>query len=182
MAGTGAGTVTEPRPLSEAERKTLAELLDREAKTGAGQAPSTRTGQPWQALVNLSLPRRGDKDHKTDLVMAGEVVYLTDEEAAQFNRHGGRDGRQVEVLRRVPGGVTGNTVPRVAPRAVSGRVNQPPPPPPGSDAPRPDPPGSSAIQYAEPAIPEAHEPTAGTENVDHGDAVDLPPRQQRARR
>ena len=33
----------------------------------------------------------------------GETVYLTDEEARQFNRKGVRDGRQVDVVRKLSG-------------------------------------------------------------------------------
>jgi hypothetical protein len=165
-------TASAPKPLTAAEKRTLDDLL---ARSSAGQPPAARIGEPYQALIALSLPRRGDAGRQTDLVMPGEVVHLTDEEAAAFNRHGPKDGRQVEVLRKLDG-PAGNTVPRVAPRAVSGRVLQPPPPPPGSDSPRPDPPGSSAVQYAEGVIPEAAEPLPGTENAERADAVDLPPR------
>lgn len=178
-----AQAVTEPaRPLTEDEKKVLRDLMSRE---NAWTGPATRIGEPYAALVNLSVPRRGDKDRASDLVMAGETVYLTDEEARQFNRHGNRDGRQVEVVRKLsgPDGSRGE-LPRILPRAVSGRLFRPPPPPPGSDAARPDPEGSSSVQVLEDGnAPE----TAGamsaepSEMADHlrdtavPDAVDLPP-------
>ena len=51
----------------------------------------------YQALINLSVPRRGDKDKQTDIVHAGETVELDDDLAAQFLRHDDRSGRQVDV-------------------------------------------------------------------------------------
>jgi hypothetical protein len=169
------------KPLSAEEEKQLSDLM---VRASAGKAPSVRVGEPYIALINLSVPRRGDKDHATDLVMAGETVHLTDEEAAAFNRHGNRDGRQIEVVRKVKEGDQGMAG-RVHPRAVSGLIRQPPPPPPGSDQPRPDPEGSSQIQVIEPSggrVPEAHDPLPGDENHDHADAVDIPPRAARGRR
>ena len=75
----------------------------------------------------------------------GETVYLTAEEARSFQRHGARDGRQVEVLRKLTGpDGTSEAGPRLLPRHVSGKLFRPMAPPPGSDAPRPDPEGSSA--------------------------------------
>jgi hypothetical protein len=178
-----AATVTqEVRPLTDDERKSLNELL---ARDSAFEAPSVRRGEPYVALINLSVPRRGDKERATDLVYAGDTVYLTAEEAAAFNRHGVRDGRQVDVVRKLSG-PDGSREPvgLIPPRAVSGRIFRPVPPPPGSDAPRPDPEGSSAIQYVDaPAIPESSQPQPDpSEMADHlrseplPDAVDLPPR------
>jgi hypothetical protein len=178
-----AATVTqEVRPLSDAERESLNKLL---ARDSAFEAPSVRRGEPYVALINLSVPRRGDKERATDLVYAGDTVYLTAEEAASFNRHGNRDGRQVDVVRKLsgPDGSRGE-LPKIPPRAVSGRIFRPVPPPPGSDAPRPDPEGSSAIQvYDEAPIPERDQPQPDpSEMADHlkseplPDAVDLPPR------
>jgi hypothetical protein len=174
-----AATATEARPLTDAERDTLAKLLARDKGS-----PSTRIGEPYVALVNLSVPRRGDKDRATDLVMAGETIYLTEEEARAFNRHGARDGRQIEVVRKLSGpDGSHEPVPKVPPRAVSGRLFRPTTPPPGSDAPRPDPEGSSAIQYlAEGRAPEGVEPASPEpgEMADNlratADALDLPPR------
>ncbi len=183
-----ADTVTaaeQARPLTEEEKRALRDLMARE---NAWAGPATRVGEPYVALVNLSVPRRGDKDRQTDLVHAGETLYLTEEEARQFNR---REGRQVDVVRKLsgPDGSRGE-VPRILPRHVSGRLFRPPPPPPGSDAPRPDPEGSSRIQVIEDGnAPE----TAGamsaepSEMADHlrasasPDAVDLPPTRSRQR-
>ena len=152
--------------------------------------PATRAGEPYLALINLSVPRRGDKDRQSDLVMAGETVYLTAEEARQFNRKGNRDGRQVDVVRKVSGpDGSREPLPRIPPRAVSGRLFRPAPPPPGSEAPRPDPEGSSAVQFleggkapegSEPMKPEPSEMAAHlTETV--VDAADLPPSRNRPR-
>ena len=66
-------TATENRPLTDAERTTLTDLLAREKGT-----PAARVGEPYMALACLSVPRRGDKDRNTDLVYPGETVYLTE--------------------------------------------------------------------------------------------------------
>ena len=178
-----------PKPLTADERETLTALL---ARDSALQAPAVRRGDPYMALINLSVPRRGDPGKQTDLVLAGETVYLTAEEAAAFNRHSRFDGRQIEVVRKISGpDGTHEPLPRVPPRAVSGRVVQPNIPPPGSDAPRPDPEGSSRVQYLDTdaaRVPERAEPQMDpAEMADQlstapvADAVDLPPRRGRAR-
>lgn len=177
-----AETATEARPLTEAERDTLAKLLARES---AFATPAHRVGEPYVALVNLSVPRRGDsKDRQTDLVYAGETVHLTREEAEAFNRHGVRDGRQVDVVRKLSGpDGTRDAAQRILPRQVSGRLFRAPMPAPGSDAPRPDPEGSSHIQVIEDGnAPEASgsvgaEPQemADVLSAPAQDAVDLPP-------
>jgi hypothetical protein len=177
-----AATAEVARPLTEDERSRLNDLLARDSQF---QAPAFRRGEPYQSLINLSGPGRGDKDKQCDLVYAGDTVYLTAEEAAAFNRHGVRDGRQVEVVRKIsgPDGTSGE-LPRIPPRAVSGRIFRPASPPPGSDAPRPDPEGSSAVQYVDaPAVPESSQPQPDpSEMADQlrsqplPDAVDLPPR------
>jgi hypothetical protein len=180
MPASGIKTAEAPSPLSEPERKQLEELLAR-----ASQSPNVRIGDPYIALINLSVPRRlvrgvdgKEPDNATELVMAGDTVWLTEEEAAKYLRHGPRDGRQVAVIRRATGAESSQLAPqRVPPRAVSGRLNAPPPPGPGDEGPRPDPPGSSQIQYMQPAdVPEAAEPVAGSENSIEQDAVDIPPR------
>ncbi len=179
-----AAAATDARPLTEEEKKTLRDLL---ARDSAFAGPAVRAGEPYVALINLSVPRRGDtKDRQTDLVMAGETIYLTEEEARAFNRHGNRDGRQVEVVRKLSGPDGSREAPPVIPpRAVSGRLFRPTVPPPGSDAPRPDPEGSSRVQYVqEGAAPETAGavPADPSEMADHlraavqQDAVDLPPR------
>jgi hypothetical protein len=176
------------RPLTEAEKKVLRDLMTRE---NAWATPATRIGDPHVALVNLSVPRRGDKDRQCDLVMAGETVYLTDEEARQFNRHGHQDGRQVEVVRKLSGPDGSRAeVQRVLPRAVSGRLFRPPVPGSGDVAPRPDPPESSRIQVIEDGnAPEAGgamaaDPSEMADNLSSApaaDALDLPPRRSRTR-
>ena len=176
-----------PRPLTDVERKTLDDLLARSSGT-----PATRVGEPYLALTALSVPRRGDKERMTDLVMAGETVYLTEDEARAFNRHGSRDGRQVDVVQKLSG-PDGSRVepPRIPPRALSGRLFRPTMPPPGSDAPRPDPEGSSAIQVLDDGrAPETGgsmqpEPSEMDDNLRAQplpDAVDLPPRNTRPAR
>lgn len=173
------------RPLTEDEKKVLRDLMTRE---NAWAGPATRIGEPYVALVNLSVPRRGDKDRQTDLVHAGETLYLTEDEARAFNR---RDGRQVDVVRKLsgPDGIRGE-LPRILPRQVSGRLFRPPPPPPGSDAARPDPEGSSRVQVIEDGnAPEVNgamsaEPSEMADVLSSAaapDAVDLPPRRSRTR-
>ena len=185
-----AESATEIRPLSAEEQATLDKLI---VRASAGKAPAARIGDAYEALVCLSVPRRGDsKDKQTDLVLAGETVHLTEEEARQFQRHGSRDGRQVAVIRRLSGpDGSREPLPRLLPRHVSGRLFRPPPPPPGSDAPRPDPEGSSRVQILEDGrAPETEGAMTAepAEMADHlrdsavADAVDLPPARSRARR
>jgi hypothetical protein len=172
-------TATEFKPLTAAEQHTLQDLL---ARSSAGQAPGVRIGDPYQAVTNISLPRRGDPTHQTDLVLAGDTLYLTPDEAQQLLRHGARDGRKIPVIR--PKNEMGEPLPRILPKQVSGSLRAPPPPQPGSDMPRPDPPGSSAVLIQEDAdIPEAHEPEAGSERdfPPDPDAEDIPPRRSRSR-
>jgi hypothetical protein len=177
---------TEARPLTDAERATLTGLLAREKGT-----PATRVGEPHVALTCLSVPRRGDKDRNTDLVYPGETVYLTEEEARQFNRKGTRDGRQTDVLRKVTGpDGSHETIPVLPPRALSGRLFRPAMPPPGSDTARPDPEGSSSIsvlddgrapENGEPARPDPSEMADHLRESVSADAADLPPRNARPR-
>jgi hypothetical protein len=176
------------RPLSDEEKRALRDLMARE---NAWATPATRIGEPYEALVNLSVPRRGDKDRQTDLVIAGETVYLTEDEARAFNRRGNRDGRQVDVVRKLSGpDGSREPLPRVLPRHVSGRLFRPAVPPPGSDAPRPDPEGSSRVQVIEDGnAPETEGAMSAepAEMADHlrdtvvPDAVDLPPTRHRTR-
>ena len=170
-------------PLTADEHATLDKLLAR-----SSGAPDVRVGEPYEALICLSVPRRGDKDRATDLVYPGEIVHLTEDEARQFNRKDARSGRQVDVVRKLSGpGGTHEPRQLVLPRAVSGRLFRPATPPPGSDGPRPDPAGSSAVQFLEGGkAPEGSEPMRpeASEMADHltesaADAVDLPPRRTR---
>ena len=183
-------------PLSAAERESLKALLARDA---ASKGPAGRIGEPYVALTCLSVPRRGDKDRNTDLVYPGETIYLTEEEARQFQRcDGGRDGRQAAVIRKLSGpDGSREPLPQVGanrsallPRHVSGRLFRPMVPPPGSDAPRPDPEGSSRIQVIDDGnAPEASGAMAPgpAEMAEHlrdstpADAVDLPPSRSRSR-
>lgn len=177
-------------PLSSAERESLKKLLARDSATSG---PAGRIGEPYEALTALSVPRRGDTDRQTDLVLKGETIYLTEEEARRFNRHDpGRDGRMTEVVRKLsgPDGSRG-PVPRLLPRHLSGRLFRPMTPPPGSDAPRPDPEGSSEVQVlddgrapeaAGAVAPEPSEMDAHLTGPAAPDALDLPPRRARAGR
>jgi hypothetical protein len=84
-------------PLSAIERENLKTLI---ARDSASKGPTGRIGEPYEALTWLSVPRRGDKDRATDRVPPGETVYLTEDEARQFERHDpGVDGRQIAVIR-----------------------------------------------------------------------------------
>lgn len=177
-----AETAEKPAGLTAAEQKKLDELLAKAAPLNL-HGPALRAGKPYVALINLSLPRRGDKDKQCDLVPAGETVYLTDEEAATFLRHGSRDGRRVAVI-RPKGEVDANNPPKPPPSLLTGPILRPQQPPPGSDLPRPDPAGSShLLQYGTGnPVPESAQPQPGTENVMPGpDAVDIPPSGQHAR-
>lgn len=177
---------SEMTPLTEAEREVMNKLLARESQV---QTPATRPGDPYVALINLNVPRRGtDPLRGSDLVMAGETVNLTPEEAAGYMRHGPGDGRRVPVIRPATGPKSSSEAPqRVPPRAVSGALRQPATPAPGSGMPLPDPAGASAILQQE--VPETGEPVPGSENSD-GDpgaggtyvsAEDILPERTRAR-
>lgn len=177
---------SELTPLSEAEVEQMNKLLARASQV---QTPSTRPGDPYIALTNLNVPRRGtDPLRGSDLVYAGDTVNLTPEEAAGYMRHGPGDGRRIPVVRPATGPKSSSEPPqRVPPRAVSGAVRQPAPPAPGSGMPLPDPAGSSAILQQE--IPENAEPVPGSENWDgepsaggsYVSAEDILPERTRAR-
>ena len=130
----------------------------------------------YQAITNLSVPRKGDPGKECDLVMAGETVELDDDTAALFLR----PKRDPEVIRTAK--VSGDPLPRLLPRQLSGVAINPrtgkrvgaPGPPQGA---RPDPAGSSSVQVL---IPEEHEPQLDSETGPPEDAVDLPPRNRRA--
>lgn len=138
----------------------------------------------YQAIVNLSVPRKNDPNKETDLVFAGETVDLPDDVAALFLP----PARVPAVIRSVR--ESSEPLTRLLPRQLSGvainrrtgkRIGFPGPP---QDA-RPDPPGSSMIQVVEP--PEAHEPQPGDETAGQDvpapvDAEDIPPRRAAAPR
>jgi hypothetical protein len=130
----------------------------------------------YQAIVNLSVPRVGDPNRETDLVMAGETIDLTDDQAAAFLP----PRKAFPMIRSVKD--SGEPLPAVHPRRLSGisinqrtgkRIGMPGPP----EGARPDPPGSSVVTVLEP--PEANEPQPGSEDAPpppEQDAVDIPPR------
>lgn len=130
----------------------------------------------YQAITNLSVPRKGDPGKECDLVMAGETVELDDDTAALFLR----PKRDPEVIRTAK--VSGDPLPRLLPRQLSGVAVNPrtgkrvgaPGPPQGA---RPDPAGSSSVQVL---IPEENEPQLDSETGPAEDAVDIPPRGRRA--
>jgi hypothetical protein len=163
------------KPLTSAELKLLESLLSRASLLQSPHAPEVRIGEPYIALVNLSLPRRGSaladvKDRQVDLVRRGEVVYLTDVEARLFLRcDPDRDGRQVPVIQKLHGPDSRSEQPFILPRLMSGRQFGPP------VHARPDPRGSSHVQELAPAIPEATPPQPGTENVPQVNAQDIKP-------
>jgi hypothetical protein len=127
----------------------------------------------YEALVNLSVPRKNDPNKETDLVMAGDTVDLDDDTAAKLLP----PMRRPALVRKAADRTSERTV--LLPRHLSGvainhrtgkRVGYPGPP---ADA-RPDPPGSSQVLVQE--LPEGNEPVPESENQPPGDAVDLPPR------
>jgi hypothetical protein len=148
--------------------------------TGIPEGPAVRIGDPYRALCALSLPRRGRKDgDPNDLVMPGETVYLTEDEAKQFLRHDDRDGRRVPVIEKITEAEADipKGAPRLHPKVLSGPIRSPQMPQRGDTGPRPDPPGSSHVMLAE-TIPEMNEPAPGGEEdagVTGPDAVDLLP-------
>lgn len=166
--------------LSDAEQRQLDKLL---AKANAGNvhAPAVRVGEPYVALINLSLPRRGQVLRpgdvpQCDLVPAGETVWLTEDEVARFNRHDpNKDGRKIEVVRKL-GERDDLPVGRVHPSLLSGPIMRPPAPQPGQnpEIPRPDPPGASRIIEQNPLVPETMPVQPGSENG-YGDALDIAP-------
>ena len=138
----------------------------------------------FQAITNLSVPRKGDPNKETDLVLEGETVDLDDDVAALFLP----PLRVPAVIRAVK--ESSEPLPRLHPRQLSGvAINQRtgkrigfPGPPQGA---RPDPAGSSTVTVLEP--PEAHEPVPGSETTGgqgapaEVDAEDIPPRAARGR-
>jgi hypothetical protein len=134
----------------------------------------------YQAIVNLSVPRVGDPNRETDLVLAGETIDLTDDMAAKFLP----PLKAFPMIRSVRD--SSDPLPAIHPKQLSGiainqrtgkRIGVPGPP---QDA-RPDPPGSTTITVLE-EPPEANEPQPGSEDASPDqDAVDIPPRAARAR-
>lgn len=137
----------------------------------------------YQAIVNLSVPRRGDPNKETDLVLEGETVDMDDDVASLFLP----PLKAFPMIRPVKD--SGEPLPRPHPKQLSGiainqrtgkRIGFPGPP---QNA-RADPPGSSTITVMEP--PEANEPAPGSETGGQPvppevDAEDIPPRAARGR-
>lgn len=175
-----AETIEKIPGLTEAEAKQWEKLRAKAAAAAGVHGPEIRVGEPYQALVNLSVPRRGviapGEVRQSDLVPAGETVYLTDEEAATFLRHGGRDGRRIPVIRKLhgPDSSSEENAGRIHPSYLSGQVMRPVMPPGGpgeSEQPRPDPADASKVIRYE-TVPETVQPVPGSENL--GD-IDIKP-------
>lgn len=147
------------KPLSPAEQIKLIELLTRAGGVSMVAAKMTarqKVGSKWQAVVNLSVPR---PDGQTDLVMRGNTVTLTEDEAELFLpphkafpmiRPVAEQHQQLPFLH-----------PRLhwgAARGIPGPMSQGGPPEQGGA--RVDPPGSTKVMVQ---IPEANEPMAGSE-------------------
>jgi hypothetical protein len=121
----------------------------------------------WQALMNISLPRKDDKDKQSDLIPPGET-FEADENRVQNLLHpkfGPPRIRKIEEQKQ--------EMPQILPRHVSNRQFGPP-----VDA-RPDPAKSSHVQVM---VPELNEPQPDSEQRAEAptDAVDIPPRRARA--
>jgi hypothetical protein len=143
------GTTEKARPLNADERRALAELL---ARSGQRSVPAHREGQRYQALMNLSVPRRGDTDKQCDLVPAGETVTLTDDEAELFMP----PVKPVAMIR--PVSEQGEPFHRIQARQLAGRIRIP------AHA-RPDPEGATSIIETNP-VPEATPAVIGSEQDD----------------
>jgi hypothetical protein len=145
----------------------------------AAQAKTGGQRKKYQALTNLSIPQRHPGTEvltgQNDLVVTGDTVELTDEEARNLMATGPRAGRQTPAIR--PASEAKTELPRLHPRQLSGNMRAPVQPPPDSDMPRPDPPGSSKVIIQEP--PESNEPAPGGEQLPVTGAIDLPPRAAR---
>jgi len=125
----------------------------------------------WQALVNISLPRKGDAEKQTDLILVGETFEAEEPRVANLlhPKFGPPRIRRIEEQ--------GQEMPLILPRHVSNRQFGP------AAGARPDPKGSSGVQVLE-RIPELTEPSPDSERTPSGDAevdaVDIPPRRTRA--
>lgn len=163
-----------PAGLTDAERKTLEKLIAKANIELGVHAPAVQVGREYVALTNLAVPQRGSKDLKTDLVLTGETVWLSDEEAAKFLRHGDRDGRRVAVI-RLKSEVDMNKPPKAPPQLLTGPIFRPVTPPSGTDLPRPDPAGATRL-VEQTTVPESQQPVVaqgGTPSI--GDALDIVP-------
>lgn len=153
-----------PGPLTATEQKQLIALL-----TKAGGATLTRTpktGSRYQALSNLSVPR---PDGQTDLVIRGNPVTLTDDEAALFMP----PNKPFPMIRKMSD--SAQPLPFLHPRQHWGAARGIPGPmaqggPMEQGGARVDPPGSTKVMIQ---VPEGNEPKAGTENLPPGLAESL---------
>ena len=121
----------------------------------------------WQALMNISLPRKGDVDKQTDLITVGDTFEADESRVARLlnPEFGPPRIRKIEE-RNEP-------MPLILPRSVSNRMQGAP------AGARPDPAGSSSVQVLE-KIPELTEPQPDSEHGPAEEAVDIPPRRTRA--
>lgn len=129
----------------------------------------------YQALTNLSIPQRTDNGVLTgqnDLVITGDTVELTEQEARNLMATGPRTGRRYPAIR--PASEESNELPRLHPKMLSGLLRPPVTPPPGTDGARPDPEGASRVIVQEPVPPEGFEPVPGSEATG-GQAVGVDP-------
>ena len=111
------------------------------AAPAAPQVKVSGGRKKYQALTNLSIPQVSEAGLETgqnDLVTTGDIVELTDRQAANLMATGPRTGRQVPAIR--PVSEAKGELPRLHPRQLSGDMRAPVMPPPDSDQPRPDPP------------------------------------------
>lgn len=126
----------------------------------------------YQALTNLSVPMPrmpGQPDDKrTFLVSPGEIVELTDAEAANLSRN-----PRVPVIR--PFKESSEPLARITPVQLSGPIRRGVVnPPPDFAGVRADPPGASRIQTV--TQPEMMEPAPGDETrVPAGGPIDITP-------
>jgi hypothetical protein len=112
----------------------------------------------WQALDNISLPRKGDATHQTDLIMAGDTFEAAEADVRNL-LHPSMGPPRIRKATEAS-----EALPRLLPRSLSGPLRGP------QAGARPDPQGSSHIQVALP--PEATDPTSEGQGED---AMDLPP-------
>lgn len=121
----------------------------------------------WQALMNISLPRKGDVDKQSDLIPPGETFEADESRVLNLlhPKFGPPRIRKIEEQ--------GQDLPRILPRHISNRQFGPP------AGARPDPAASSAVQVLE-RIPELTEPQPDSEQKPAEEAIDLPPRRTRA--
>jgi hypothetical protein len=117
----------------------------------------------WQALMHISLPRKGDVEKQTDLIGPGET-FEADETRVQNLLHPKFGPPRIRKIEE-----QGQEMPRILPRQLSNRQFGPP------AGARDDPDGSSSVQVLE-RVPELTEPQPDSEGRVPEEAVDIPPR------